>query len=137
MNQAKQIQSGMGLIEALISIVIMGIMVTGIWMMNGTNSRTMSHVQYRNNAIEIGQYVLDSLALRGPFHPSLDVGVQKTGVVTQSNGKKTDVRYTVVYTIAVQDTDNQGFTISKKINMNVSWTMSNHTSSIFLNGVVK
>jgi type II secretory pathway pseudopilin PulG len=136
-------QKGFGLVEALASMVILALMFTAVMMLNFSNHQAAVRIANRNEAMQIGHRVIDSLQAQGLA--ALTVGT--TTITKQGDTARTSVAFRQSYrcsTIVSSITTSEGFgpvatpiARAKKIVVFVKWTKGTYTSSINLNTVVE
>lgn len=129
-------QAGVGLIEALVSMIVLGFMVTVLVKYQSDNRAALQHTKHRTEAVQIATNILDSLQNVGLSQ--ITNGDNLIGVVdrTSSVGKEFRVEANISN---LDSLASSGFVISKKIVLDVFWqrVTSQDSTSIQVEGVIQ
>jgi|GEM_PF-5440014 len=142
----KTSKSGFGLVEALASMVILALMFTAVMMLNYSNHQAAMRIATRNEAMQIGHRVIDSLQAEGLS--AIDTGTRVLDIAGDtSRTTAAAFRHAFRCSLIVSNVGSvEGFGAgiptadiirAKKIDVYVKWTLSNHTNTINLNTVVE
>lgn len=129
-------QEGVGLIEVLVSMIVLGFMVTILAKYQGDNRKAIHHTKHRNEATQIAETILDSLQHTGLNQ--IDTG----SVVLDTVDRMSDlgVDFVVSAEISVLDSvHNANFFTALKTIIEVKWKRagSQDSTSITIDGVVQ
>lgn len=134
-------KSGFGLVEALASMFILAILFTGVMMMNYTNHQAALRIATRNEAVAVGQRVMDSLQALGVSQVTSANGViigDSTKTVGASFNR--EYRWSAIATDISSTVGPTGLEVTsvraKKIDLTVKWTLGTE-HVITLNTVVE
>lgn len=129
-------QAGVGLIEALVSMIVLGFMVTVLVKYQSDNRAAMLHTKHRTEAVQIANDILDSLQNVGLSQ--ITNGDKLIGVVNKTStvGKEFRVESNITNHDSLASS---GFVISKKIILDVFWqrVTSQDSTSIQVEGVIQ
>jgi len=128
-------QSGVGLLEVLVSMIVLGFFVLTLTKFQTENRKGIQHARHRTEALEVAHHVLDSLQNVGISQ--ITTGTLNLGIVdkTETVGRV----YTVSAVVTPHDSLESGLVFSKKVTMNVKWLSLNSgdSTSVHLEGVVQ
>lgn len=129
-------QAGVGLIEALVSMIVLGFMVTVLVKYQSDNRAALQHTKHRTEAVQIANDILDSLQNVGLSQ--ITNGDYLIGVVNKTStvGKEFRVEANITNHDSLASS---GFVISKKIILDVFWqrVTSQDSTSIQVEGVIQ
>lgn len=133
---------GFGLVEALVAMIILALLFTGVMVMNYSNHKAALRIATRNQATNVGQRVLDSLQVLGLTMVQAGSGtVVGDSLRTVSGAFRYEYRWTATVdemTTTVGPTGLEATTIrAKKVDLVVRWTLDSHENSISLSTVVE
>jgi len=147
-------KAGFGIVEVLISILVLGLMAAALNNLQLGNHKTFLRIRGRDGATEVAQHVLDSLKTIGVAAiASSNEGntVTQLGTVERTwdrgLGGKVSVVYTPTVTVAATSADyiatnkskyeDVQHVFAKQVNVKVSWNFAGSTQSIDVSGVVR
>ena len=148
MDSSIKLKLGFGLLEIVVSMIVLALVSTSIMMLHYGNRMASLRIQMRNEATEIGQNILDSMSAHALSKLTPIVNLQVQGNERHlGTGAKTKRIYTVNASI-VPHTVNQAVTIDgvsyghevntrSEIVVKVSFPVANSTQSVELSTVVK
>lgn len=129
-------QAGVGLIEALVSMIVLGFMVTVLVKYQSDNRAALQHTKHRTEAVQIANDILDSLQNIGLSQ--ISNGDKLIGLVNKTStvGKEFRVEANITNHDSLASS---GFVISKKIILDVFWqrVTSQDSTSIQVEGVIQ
>ena len=135
-------KAGFGLVEALVAMVILALLFTGVMVMNYSNHRAALRIATRNQAIQVGQRVLDSLQVLGLVMVNDCSGEIVGDTLRTLKGSfryryrwsaDVDTMLTTVGPAGLQSTSVR----AKKVDLQVRWILDNHENTISLSTVVE
>ncbi len=140
-------KAGFGLVEALVAMVILALLFTGVMVMNYSNHRAALRIATRNQAIQVGQRVLDSLQVLGLVMVNNDSGEIVGDTLRTLKGSfcyryrwRADVD-TMLTTVGSEELGPEKLKSTsvraKKVDLQVRWTLDNHENTISLSTVVE
>ncbi len=134
-NSSRRGQAGVGLIEALISILVLGFILAGVSKLMVNSRWSLANTGARNDATYNAERIIDSLqalgvgAVHSPGTPGDTLPCPSVG-----NTKR---YYRCVLTVADKDTAANGRAISKDVTVRVFWTISGAEHSIQMQGAIE
>jgi len=142
-------KSGFGLLEVLVSAVVLGFLIVGLFQLQNGNREAVVRIRSRDAAQIIAQDFLDSLS-------SLGISSIVGNVTADSIQKEKDyewkgqngsitakINYTIEATIkdstVTEKSSLENFEriVSKNINLKVSWLFKNSKQSISMSRIIK
>ncbi len=131
-------QKGFGLLEVMVSFVILGFMVISLNKIHVSNRWQLAYNDSRASAMLKSQKIMDSLQVSGIN--AIDTGAHTAFACNDiDHGETTRVlarTFECALNVTPLDTLN-GFIVSKRVNVVVSWDINNHTHNLELNGVIE
>jgi len=139
---AFKLRKGFGLIEVMAAMIILALLFTAVMTINFSNHQAALRIATRNEAVTVGQRVLDSLQVLGVSRVTAG-----TGVVIGDSMKTVSDRFNRRYewTSSVTDVFSTagptGLEVtslrSRKVDLEVRWILSGHENRITLSTVVE
>lgn len=148
-------KSGFGLVEVMVSIVVLGFMYVALNKLQVGNHDAFIRIRGRDGAIEVAQQVLDSLKSVGAasIASAADPAASNTiplGTVERKWERGLGGYATVIYTPTVTVSPTEDYIASansnyetvrhvyaKQVNVKVEWSFKGSTQSINVSGVVR
>ena len=132
-----QNQKGFGLLEVMVSIVVLGLMIVALNKMQVGNRWQLTYNKARSSAMLKAQRIIDSLQVGG-------INAIDSGIYTKScndgDWNQTGQVQKKSFTCII-DVDNlgekDGYVYSKQVNVTVQWDINNHTHRLVLPGVIE
>ncbi len=123
-------QKGFGLLEVLISFVVLGLMMIVVNRIQQTNRWQMAYNDSRSLALQKAQRIFDSLQVTGLGSIPDSTSVFDCNEESQSRAFKCKI---AAKNLGVID----GHVFSKKVNVEVTWKIFEKEHHVEMNGVVK
>lgn len=135
-------KSGFGLVEVLASMFILALLFMGVTIMNYSNHQAALRIATRNEAMAIGQKVMDSLQTLGVSSVKTDTGVVDGDIMkTTGTGFNRQYRwYDTVFEITSThgfDTDTVTMVRAKRVKLWVKWNLGTVENKINFETVVE
>lgn len=137
-------KSGFGIVEVLIAAVVLGFLYLALLHMQVGNREALLRVRGRDGAVEVAQYIIDSLKTVGVA----SVGDFERDDIKKSWGRGPGGEASINYkaTVKVTDTEtsetnslyeNSNHVYAKQIDVTVSWRFKSTDLSIDVSSVVR
>lgn len=143
---------GFGIIEILISIVVLGFLMVALLNLQLGNRDAFLRIRARDGAVDVAQEAIDSLSIVGlsalskTALPSQNISFKKVKTWQRTGGFEIKVPYSV--SIQVSDDSDYSSTetsaysslehvYAKRLDVKVSWPFKGTTQSINYSGVVR
>lgn len=149
----KNAKRGFGIVEVMVSIVVLGFMYVALSKLQGGNHDAFIRIRGRDGAIQVAQELLDSLKSVGvkaiPSKVDADTILPKTqvsrswerglgGTSTVTFWRTVTVLKTEGYsTLDSSNYENINDVYAKQVNVSVEWNFKGSTQSVSISGVVR
>lgn len=151
-------KQGFGIIEVLISALVLGILYMAIMNMQVGNHQTLLRIRGRDGAVEVAQRVMDSLrtvGLESLTSCEKDPDIQKSCVKhldrewargSKVGGGSAKIRYDIQIKVENEDEytaeskskfESVNNVYAKRVNVIVEWPFNNSIQSINVDGVIR
>jgi prepilin-type N-terminal cleavage/methylation domain-containing protein len=143
---------GFGIIEILISIVVLGFLMTALLNLQLGNRDALLRIRARDGAVDVAQDAIDSLSILGVSAlsktalPSQKISFSKTRSWQRTGGFPIKVNYNVEINVSDDATyaseeksyyGSMDHTYAKRLDVKVSWPFKGTTHSINYSGVIR